>query len=257
MLALTRPIESAGMIYWRRLICVTLNTDRARPSSSFTIVTVSDQCCQTPLDIQGLEARQRRVLLSVLVINVITFLMMVGGSVLSGSSSLLSGTLDNLGDALTYAASLAVVGASGRTKARVALLKGLLILGAAVAVAVHIGWRVTHLEAPVVITMGIVAFLNLGANAFCLLLLSPFRHSDVNMSSVWECSRNDVIEGLAVIATAMAVWFFGSGWPDVLVASGLLVLFLGSATRVLRNAWRELRHPENHTAPDNSVKLEP
>ena len=60
------------------------------------------------------------------------------------------------------------------------------------------------------------------------------------MTSVWECSRNDVIEGLAVITTALAVWVFNSGWPDVLVAIALLALFLRSAIRVLKNAWREL-----------------
>ena len=83
--------------------------------------------------------------------------------------------------------------------------------------------------------------LNLGANALCLVLLTPHRRSDVNMSSVWECSRNDVFEGLAVIAAAIAVWMFGSGWPDVLVAIALLILFLRSALRVLTSAWRELK----------------
>jgi Co/Zn/Cd efflux system component len=174
------------------------------------------------------------------VINVFTFLMMVAGSVLSGSSSLLSGTLDNLGDAVTYALSLAVVGATCTAKARVALFKGVLILSAALAVAVQIGWRIQHPESPVVETMSIAALLNLGANVLCLRLLYPYRNGDVNMTSVWECSRNDVMEGFAVIAAALAVWGFGSGWPDVLVAIALLILFLRSATRVLRDAWREM-----------------
>jgi Co/Zn/Cd efflux system component len=202
---------------------------------------MGDSCCQGELDARALQSGQRRMLTWVLAINVITFLMMVAGSVLSGSSSLLSGTLDNFGDALTYALSLAVIGAAGPTKARVAFLKGLLILAAAFAVAIQISWRITHLEAPVVETMGIAAILNLGANALCLYLLSPYRDNDVNMSSVWECSRNDVVEGLAVIATALAVWIFSSGWPDVLVAIALLILFLRSAGRVLSNAWREMR----------------
>ena len=72
-------------------------------------------------------------MLAVLAINVVTFVMMVTASYLSGSSALLSGTLDNLGDAVTYALSFAVVGASVQAKARVALFKGLMILGAAVA----------------------------------------------------------------------------------------------------------------------------
>ena len=201
---------------------------------------MSDGCCQTPIDAAALANRQRRVLIQVLLINVLTFLMMVAGSVLSGSSSLLSGTLDNFGDALTYALSLLVVGASVAVKARVALLKGVLILGAAVAVAAQVGWRLTHLDAPVVETMGIAAVLNLAANGVCLALLSPFRHDDVNMSSVWECSRNDILEGCAVIATTVAVWVFSSGWQDVLVAIGLLIVFLRSARRVLRSAWREM-----------------
>jgi Co/Zn/Cd efflux system component len=207
---------------------------------------MGDSCCQGELDIRALQSQQRRVLTWVLVINVLTFLMMVAGSLISGSSSLLSGTLDNLGDALTYALSLAVIGAASAAKARVALFKGLLILGVAGAVAAQIGWRITHLEAPVVEAMGIAAILNLGANAFCLVLLTPYRNGDVNMSSVWECSRNDVFEGIAVIATAGAVWLFSSGWPDVLVAIVLLILFLRSAVRVLANAWREL-----HSVPSS------
>lgn len=201
---------------------------------------MNDGCCNEELDVAALEARQRQVLIWVLVINVLTFLMMVTASWLSGSSSLLSGTLDNLGDALTYLVSILVVGASSTAKARVALLKGLLILAAAVAVGIQIIWRLFNPETPVVETMGAAAILNLGANFLCLILLSPYRHSDINMSSVWECSRNDVFEGVAVILATAAVWFFDAGWPDIVVATALLALFSRSAVRVLRGAWREL-----------------
>ena len=202
---------------------------------------MSDCACGKAVDVAALETRQKQVLAWVLVITLGTFAMMVAGSVLSGSSALLSGTLDNLGDALTYAASLMVVGASALAKARVAFLKGILILAAAIAVAVQIGWRLTNMEAPVVGTMGIAAALNLAANAFCLYLLTPLKDQDVNMSSVWECSRNDVFEGASVIATTLAVWLLGSGWPDVIVAIALLIMFVRSALRVLRSAWAEMR----------------
>jgi Co/Zn/Cd efflux system component len=166
--------------------------------------------------------------------------MMIAAAMLSGSSSLLSGALDNFGDAVTYALSFAVVGATNIAKARVGLFKGFMILGAAVAVAFQIGWRVSHPGMPVVEAMGLAALLNLGANLVCLRLLMPYRDGDVNMSSAWECSRNDVIEGIAVIVTTIAVWAFGSGWPDVAVATVLLILFLRSAFRVLGTAWRQL-----------------
>ena len=201
---------------------------------------MSDSCCQTSVDIGALQRRQRRVLTVVLVINAITFAMMIAAAMLSSSSSLLSGALDNFGDAVTYALSFAVVGATTTAKARVALFKGLMILGAALAVAWQIGWRLLHPEIPVVETMGAAALLNLGANLVCLRLLAPYRGGDVNMSSAWECSRNDVLEGLAVILAAICVWAFGSGWPDVAIAVALLILFLRSAVRVLGTAWRQL-----------------
>jgi Co/Zn/Cd efflux system component len=46
-----------------------------------------------------------------------------------------------------------------------------------------------------------------------------------------------------VIGAALLVWVFDSGWPDLVVAAALLILFVRSAARVLRNAWREM-HPQ-------------
>lgn len=204
---------------------------------------MSDGCCTCEVDAGALETRHRRVLVAVLIINLSTFAIMVVGATLSGSSALLSGTLDNLGDALTYGLSLLVVGATTVIKARVAFFKGLLILAAACAVALQIAWRLSDLHAPVFETMGIAASLNLAANLICLKLLFPFRHDDLNMESMWECSRNDIVDGIAVIAATLAVWLFDSGWPDVLIAIALLVFFLRSATRVLKRAHQAL-----HTA---------
>ena len=201
---------------------------------------MSDSCCQGSVDTSALQARQRRVLAAVLAINAATFIMMIVAATMSGSSALLSGALDNLGDALTYALSFAVVGSTIAAKAKVALFKGTLIMGAAVAVAIQISWRLFHMETPIFETMSIAAIANLAANAGCLALLHPYRHNDVNMSSVWECSRNDVFEGFAVIAAALFVWLFDSGWPDLLIALALLIMFLRSAFRVLLSAWRNL-----------------
>lgn len=206
---------------------------------------MSDDCCAQPIDVAVLETRQRRTLFIVLGLNVVTFVIMILAAMSSGSSALFSGALDNFGDAVTYVASLIVVGRSRTAKARVALLKGLLIAGSALAVAVQIGWRLGHPAVPVVETMSIAAAVNLAANILCLALLTPHRRADTNMSSVWECSRNDVADGVAVIVAAAAVWYFDAGWPDLLVAAVLLVVFLRSAFRVLRAAFADLAAPEH------------
>ena len=110
---------------------------------------MGDACCGKAVEVRALQTRQRRVLVTVMAINFLTFAMMVAAAWYSGSSSLLSGGLDNFGDALTYALSLAVVGASARAKARVSLVKGLLILGAALGVAAQIAWRIAHPATPI------------------------------------------------------------------------------------------------------------
>ena len=205
---------------------------------------MSDSCCQGTIDTNALHARQRRVLLVVMLINIAAFVCMVAGAWFSGSSALLSGTLDNFGDALTYLISFLAVGASMAAKARVALLKGCLILLAAIGVAMHIGYQLFYPELPVASLMTVAAALNLIANGACLWFLRPHREDDVNMSSVWECSLNDVYEGAAVIVTAGLVWLSSSYWPDLVVALFLLVLFTRSAIRVLSAAWRESRAQE-------------
>ena len=197
--------------------------------------------CGRTIEVRALQAKQKRALVWVMAINLATFAMMVAAALHSGSSSLLSGALDNLGDALTYALSLMVVAAGLQAKARVAFFKGLLILAAAGAVAVQIGWRLRHPGVPLFESMGLAALLNLGFNLVCLRILWPYRQGDINLASAWECSRNDVYEGVAVVLAAAGVALWGAGWPDLLVAAALLVLFLRSAWRVLRAAWRDLR----------------
>jgi Co/Zn/Cd efflux system component len=89
--------------------------------------------------------------------------------------------------------------------------------------------------------MGGFSLLALLANGLCLLLLWRHRHEDINMSSVWECSRNDIAANLSVFVAAGAVWFTGSGWPDMVVAIGLVFLLIRSSGRVISSAFKELR----------------
>jgi Co/Zn/Cd efflux system component len=154
---------------------------------------------------------------------------------------LLADSLDNLGDALTYGQSLYAVARSTAVKARVALFKGGLIFLAALGVAAQITYRLFVPSMPVFEVMGVFSLLGLAANTLCLVLLWRHRQEDVNMSSVWECSRNDIASNLSVFAAAGAVWFTGSGWPDIAVALGLLWLLVRSSVRVLSSAVAELR----------------
>jgi len=89
--------------------------------------------------------------------------------------------------------------------------------------------------------MPIFGTLALFANLVCLRLLWRFRSLDVNMSSTFECSRNDVISNVGVLVAAGAVALFASPWPDILIGSALAALFLRSSFRVLSQATAEFR----------------
>jgi len=188
-----------------------------------------------------LHERQRGTLQLVLVINALMFLVIVAASYYARSSALLADSLDNLGDALTYGLSIYAVSRGGVIKARVALFKGVLILFTALAVAAQIAYRLFVPGVPVFELMGLFSVLGLAANSTCLFLLWRHRHEDINMSSVWECSRNDIASNISVFVAAGAVWFTGSGWPDIAVALGLTWLLMRSAIRVISSAMAELR----------------
>ena len=203
---------------------------------------MTDCCSDKECAIEALKARQSVTLKIVLVINAVMFVVELSSGLLARSTALLSDSLDNLGDALTYGLSLYAVYRGARSKAKVALFKGGLILAAGLFVVRQVIYGILHPDVPVFETMGIVSLLALAANGTCLALLWKHRAEDVNMSSVWECSRNDIAANASVFIAAGAVWLTGSGWPDLAVGLALACLFLRSAVGVVGGAVRELRN---------------
>lgn len=198
-------------------------------------------CCDDGYSLDRLREGQRRALQIVLGINAIMFFVILVAALYGKSTALLADSLDNLGDALTYSLSLYAVWRGDIVKAKVALFKGGLIFFAAFAVAAQITYRLFVPSLPVFEVMGVFSLLGLVVNSLCLFLLWQHRHKDVNMSSVWECSRNDVASNLSVFVAAGAVWFTGSGWPDIVVALCLVCLLMRSAVRVISSATVALR----------------
>ena len=176
-----------------------------------------------------------------MLINAVMFVVELAAGLFSGSTALLSDSLDNLGDALTYGLSIYAISKEPRTKAKVALFKGALILLAALFVLTQVGYRAVYGATPLFEAMGVVSLLALIANGTCLGLLWRHRSDDVNMSSVWECSRNDIVGNIAVFIAAGAVWVTDSRWPDLGVGLLLSVWLLASSVRVLRSGSSELK----------------
>ena len=206
-------------------------------------------CCEGKAEaLAQLRVRQGRVLKIVLAINAGMFLVEMVAGVVGRSTALLGDSLDMLGDALVYGASLYVLDRGPVWRARASLLKGLVMLLLGLGVLVEAVMKAVNQVVPHPEAMGGIGLLALVANVGCLVLLFRHREDDINMRSSWICSRNDIIANVSVVAAAVGVWFFVSWWPDVLVGSGIAVLFILSAVAILRDASKALRQ-EPQRAP--------
>lgn len=202
---------------------------------------MADCCDDKACEIDALRSRQSSTLKIVLVINAVMFLVELAAGLLGHSVSLVADSLDMLGDALIYGISLYVVARGSAMKAKVALLKGGIMAAFGLFVLVRAVYNIVFPQLPLFEVMGVIGLLALAANGTCFFLLWRHRSDDINMSSVWLCSRNDIIANVSVLFAAAGVWLTRSGWPDILVGLALAVLFLRSALFVLRGAIAELR----------------
>jgi Co/Zn/Cd efflux system component len=196
--------------------------------------------CDNGCNLEVLQSKQKSTLIKVLLINAVMFIIIVIAAMQAKSISLFSDSLDNLGDALTYGLSLFVVSKSIKSKSYVALFKGALILIGAIFVIYQIIEKITNPIVPSYEIMGIFGLLGIAANGLCLWLLWRHRDEDINMSSVYECSRNDIASNSSVIIAAFFVWYFGSIWPDIIIATLLVILLLKSSFGIISRAMAEL-----------------
>ena len=205
---------------------------------------MSDNCCSSKgseIELLAKQADQRRVLVIVLVINAVMFVVQFGAGVVAGSTALMADATDMLGDALVYWLSLYALARSARWKAGAAMFKGALILLLGIGIIINVIVKIRSGVPPSSFLMVTFGSLGLVANLACLRLLWRFRSLDVNMSSTFECSRNDVISNGSVLVAAGAVALLASPWPDIVIGSAMAVLFLRSSIKVIAQAAPQLR----------------
>lgn len=198
-------------------------------------------CCNDKgCALEQLQARQTGTLRVVLWLNALMFVVELTAGLLANSVSLLADSLDMLGDALVYAFSLWVVARGALWKARAAGAKAAVMLAFGLFVAAQVIYKLLHPQTPGFETMGMIGALALAVNTLCFVLLWRHRGEDINMRSVWLCSRNDLYANSAVLLAALAVGLSGSAWPDLIVGAGICALFLHSAWQVASEARQEL-----------------
>jgi Co/Zn/Cd efflux system component len=189
------------------------------------------------------DSARRRVLWIVLAINLLLFAGEFGAGLWASSSALQADSLDSLGDAMVYTLSLWVVGGTLRQRSKAVFLKGGIQAIFGLAVLVEVARRAWLGAEPLAPVMAIAAAVALVGNLACFMLLTRFRSDDMNMRSVWLCSRNDLVNNGGVLLAAGLVAWTGSPWPDLIVGTLVALLFLRTAMTVLRGAWTDWHQP--------------
>lgn len=216
---------------------------------------MGDPCCENKIgDVAELGRRQGRVLWVVLAINAVLFVVEFCVGWLARSVALLADSLDMLGDAFVYAFSIWVLHRGARWRARAALSKGLVQVGFGVVVLGQAAWSIATSAEPSAQTMGWMAAVALAGNTWCFVLLWRHRSDDLNMRSVWLCSRNDLIANVSVLGAAVLVAALDSKWPDIVVGLAIAALFFQTAVAIVRASLAELREADRDPTSENAAR---
>lgn len=198
-------------------------------------------CCNQDCSVDKLRGRQRGTLQIVLGINTVMFIVIVFAAFTAKSTALMADSLITL--AMHWLMPLAF------TQFREALLSKLKLPYSKEA---SFYLQLSLLLHKLFTNYLCRVFLSLRLwvpSVFFLWLLIPFVfffYGDIAMKMwIWvrygNAHENDIASNLSVFVAAGAVWFTGSGWPDIVVALGLVWLLMSSAIRVISSAMGELR----------------
>lgn len=196
--------------------------------------------CGHDVGFDGSDIKFRRALILVIIINFVMFGVEMTAGHISGSQALMADALDFFADGITYTISLIVIGKALRVRSFAALTKGISLLLMGMWVMGNTIYDVFFLVTPKAEIMGVIGFMAFLANLASVLILMRWREGDANVRSVWLCSRNDAIGNVAVMLAAVGVFGTGTGWPDLIVAGIMAVLFINSSIKIIKQSRSEI-----------------
>lgn len=175
----------------------------------------------------------RRTVLVVAALNLAYFAVELSVALAAGSVSLLADSVDFLEDT---AINLLVAVALGFPLARRALLGKAMAVVILVPALFAAGQAVQRFDDPTAPEVVPVVLASLGAivvNGASAWLLVRVRHHGGSLgSAAFLSARNDVLVNVAVIAMAVLTAWTGSGWPDLVLGCGIILLAVHSAYEV-------------------------
>jgi Co/Zn/Cd efflux system component len=182
------------------------------------------------------DKSERRVLITLLLINAVMFGAELGIGWWAQSTALIADALDMLADAMVYGVGLYAVGKPLLVKTHAAQLSGSLQVLLGLIVLADILRRFIVGSEPVSSLMMGMGFVALLANVTCLILIARHREGEVHMRASWIFSKNDVIANLGVIFAGGLVAWTGSRLPDLLIGLLVVIIVMRGGLLILKDA---------------------
>lgn len=188
------------------------------------------------IQLDARNAKERRTLVWVLVINMVQAIAVGTAGVAADSTGLLGAALDNLGDAGVYAISIYAVGRSVVTQAWVARFSGAFLILLGLWLLSEVIRRFFVGADPIGLAMILTAIANAATNLVCLRLLRSHRNDGVHLKASWIFTTNDMLANVGIVVSGVAVIFFGAALPDLLIGLAVVGIVLHGGWEILSAA---------------------
>lgn len=197
---------------------------------------VSTEEIEALLEIEP-HGKERKLLWTVLIINVSFFAIEIITGLIANSMGLVADSLDMLADGIVYGLALLAVGGTVAKKKNIAKFAGyfqivLALIGFTVVVRRFIG----IVKMPDFQTMVIVSIFALIANVICLYLLQKGKSKEAHMQASMIFTSNDVIINTGVITAGLLVNWLNSSYPDLIIGAIVFIIVARGAYRILQLA---------------------
>lgn len=184
--------------------------------------------------------RLRRTVAVVALLNFSWFWVEIGVALGIGSVALFADSVDFLEDTAINLLILLGLTLPLRWRSRLGKAMAVIILIPAAAALVQAAREFLDPSAPEPVPLLVTAGGAILVNGVCAFILGRYRESVGSMSrAAYLAARNDVVANLAIIAAGLVMLGWRSGWPDLVVGVGILLLNLHAAREVWQAATDE------------------
>lgn len=223
----------------KRILVIYHNDDLTRIKSAINDLNLDERMLDSVETEQNLfkeDKNQKKLLISVLIINLFFFVTEMGFGFFSSSMGLVADSLDMLADSFVYGISLLAVGSTVIKKKQIALIAGYFQILLAIIGFIEVLRRFFETdETPNYLIMIIVSIFALIGNGICLLLLQKSKSKDqAHMKASLIFTSNDVIINLGIIVAGILVFTLKSSLPDLIIGSIVFLLVIQGAIRILK-----------------------